>query len=161
MSSDHLQSAERPAGSADAPFLELLARGASAEAYERPVLVARAEGGRPSGSPRWSRPSAVALRVRAELEGRRRREAELSALFETAHDLAGLRDLDAVLRAIVQRARSLLGTDVAYLSLNDPAARRHLHAGHRGLGRPPASSSCGSAWARGSADWSPRPPART
>jgi sugar diacid utilization regulator len=60
--------------------------------------------------------------VRAELEGRRRREAELSALFETAHDLAGLRDLDAVLRAIVQRARSLLGTEVAYLSLNDPAA---------------------------------------
>ncbi|MES4828528.1 GAF domain-containing protein, partial [Streptomyces anthocyanicus] len=46
--------------------------------------------------------------------------AELSALFETAHDLAGLRDLDAVLRAIVQRARSLLGTDVTYLSLNDP-----------------------------------------
>ncbi|MEU4000771.1 GAF domain-containing protein, partial [Streptomyces fungicidicus] len=64
---------------------------------------------------------ALALRVRAELEGRRRREAELSALFETAHDLAGLRDLDAVLQAIVQRARSLLGTDVAYLSLNDPA----------------------------------------
>ncbi|MFE6991475.1 helix-turn-helix domain-containing protein, partial [Streptomyces pharetrae] len=41
--------------------------------------------------------------------------------FETAHDLAGLRDLDAVLQAIVQRARSLLGTDVAYLSLHDPA----------------------------------------
>ena len=58
--------------------------------------------------------------MRAELEGRRRREAELSALFETAHDLAGLRDLDAVLQAIVQRARSLLGTEVAYLSLNDP-----------------------------------------
>ncbi|WP_405970159.1 GAF domain-containing protein [Streptomyces sp. NBC_00988] len=59
--------------------------------------------------------------MRSELEGRRRREAELSALFETAHDLAGLRDLDAVLQAIVQRARSLLGTDIAYLSLNDPA----------------------------------------
>ncbi len=59
--------------------------------------------------------------MRSELEGRRRREAELSALFETAHDLAGLRDLDAVLQAIVQRVRSLLGTDVAYLSLNDPA----------------------------------------
>lgn len=120
MSSDHVQSAERPVGSAEAPFLELLARGASADAYEQPVLVARAEGGPPERIAALEAAKAVALRVRSELEGRRRREAELSALFETAHDLAGLRDLDAVLRAIVQRARSLLGTDVAYLSLNDP-----------------------------------------
>ncbi|MFJ9009896.1 helix-turn-helix domain-containing protein [Streptomyces canus] len=121
MSSDHLQSAERPAGSAEAPFLELLARGASADAYEQPVLIARAEGRPAERIAVLEAAKAVALRVRSELEGRRRREAELSALFETAHDLAGLRDLDAVLRAIVQRARSLLGTDVAYLSLNDPA----------------------------------------
>jgi DNA-binding PucR family transcriptional regulator len=121
MSSDHPQSAERPAGSAEAPFLELLARGASADAYEQPVLIARAEGRPAERIAALEAAKAVALRVRSELEGRRRREAELSALFETAHDLAGLRDLDAVLRAIVQRARSLLGTDVAYLSLNDPA----------------------------------------
>ncbi|MDT0485964.1 MULTISPECIES: helix-turn-helix domain-containing protein [Streptomyces] len=121
MSSDHLQSAELPAGSAEAPFLELLARGASADAYEQPVLIARAEGRPAERIAALEAAKAVALRVRSELEGRRRREAELSALFETAHDLAGLRDLDAVLRAIVQRARSLLGTDVAYLSLNDPA----------------------------------------
>lgn len=127
MSRDHVQSAERSgaaaaasASDAEAPFLELLARGASADSYEQPVLHARAEG-RPA---EWIRAleqaKLLALRVRSELEGRRRREAELSALFATAHDLAGLRDLDAVLQAIVQRARSLLGTDVAYLSLNDP-----------------------------------------
>ncbi|MEU6375634.1 GAF domain-containing protein [Streptomyces sp. NPDC046909] len=121
MSRDHVQSAERPAGSAEAPFLELLARGASADAYEQPVLVARAEGRPAERIAALEQAKLVALRVRSELEGRRRREAELSALFETAHDLAGLRDLDAVLQAIVQRARSLLGTDVAYLSLNDPA----------------------------------------
>ncbi|MFF7640157.1 GAF domain-containing protein [Streptomyces canus] len=120
MSSDHTQSVERPAGSAEAPFLELLARGASADAYEQPVLIARAEGRPAERIAALEEAKAVALRVRSELEGRRRREAELSALFETAHDLAGLRDLDAVLRAIVQRARSLLGTDVAYLSLHDP-----------------------------------------
>ncbi|MEV3908048.1 helix-turn-helix domain-containing protein [Streptomyces canus] len=120
MSSDHLQSVERSAGSAEAPFLELLARGASADAYEQPVLIARAEGRPAERIAALEAAKTVALRVRSELEGRRRREAELSALFETAHDLAGLRDLDAVLRAIVQRARSLLGTDVAYLSLNDP-----------------------------------------
>ena len=113
MSRDHAQSAETP-------FLELLVRGASADAYEQPVLLARAEGGPAERTDALERAKHLALRVRSELEGRRRREAELSALFETAHDLAGLRDLDAVLRAIVQRARSLLGTDVTYLSLNDP-----------------------------------------
>ncbi|MGZ3114031.1 helix-turn-helix domain-containing protein [Streptomyces sp. H62] len=136
MSRDHLQSAERsvhdagaPAGDAgdrrpaavETPFLELLARGASADAYEQPELLARAEGAPAERLAALGQAKRLALRVRSELEGRRRREAELSALFETAHDLAGLRDLDAVLRAIVQRARSLLGTDVAYLSLNDPA----------------------------------------
>jgi sugar diacid utilization regulator len=124
MSRDHLQSAERTADgsspSEEAPFLELLARGASADAYEQPVLAARAQGQPPERIAALDRAKLLALRVRTELEGRRRREAELSALFETAHDLAGLRDLDAVLQAIVQRARSLLGTDVAYLSLNDP-----------------------------------------
>ncbi|MGW2378850.1 helix-turn-helix domain-containing protein [Streptomyces sp. NPDC001658] len=125
MSSDHVQSAEHSAalaseGSAEAPFLELLARGASADAYEQPVLLARAEGRPAERIAALEKAKQLALRVRSDMEGRRRREAELSALFETAHDLAGLRDLDAVLRAIVQRARSLLGTDVAYLSLNDP-----------------------------------------
>lgn len=85
-------------------YLELLVRGAPVEAYEGPSTPERL----------------LALRLRAELEERRRREAELTALIATAHDLAGLRDLDEVLRAIVQRARSLLGTDVAYLTLTDP-----------------------------------------
>lgn len=128
MSRDHVHPAERsaaaagaPPGSAETPFLELLARGASADAYEQPVLLARAEGRPTERIVALEQAKLLALRVRSELEGRRRREAELSALFETAHDLAGLRDLDAVLQAIVQRARSLLGTDIAYLSLNDPA----------------------------------------
>ncbi|MFG3496387.1 helix-turn-helix domain-containing protein [Streptomyces sp. NPDC047928] len=116
------QPAHRPARPEQAPYLELLARGAAVEAYDRPVLLARAGGADPDELASLEHAKQLALRVRAELEGRRRREAELSALFATAHDLAGLRDLDAVLRAIVQRARSLLGTEVAYLSLNDPVA---------------------------------------
>ncbi|MET8409536.1 GAF domain-containing protein [Streptomyces sp. NPDC005195] len=121
MSRDHVQSAERSADNAETPFLHLLARGAPAEAYEQPVLLARAESCPAARIAALEEAKLLALRVRSEMEGRRRREAELSALFETAHDLAGLRDLDAVLRAIVQRARSLLGTDVAYLSLHDEA----------------------------------------
>ncbi|MCP3804101.1 helix-turn-helix domain-containing protein [Allokutzneria sp. A3M-2-11 16] len=64
----------------------------------------------------------LALRVRRTLTQHQRREAELAALFDSAGDLAGLRDLDSVLRSIVHRARMLLGTDVAYLSMNDENA---------------------------------------
>ena len=60
-----------------------------------------------------------ALRVRSLLAARRRREQELSALYETAGDLSSLRDLEAVLLAIVRRARQLLDTDAAYLMLHD------------------------------------------
>ncbi len=114
------QPAEPAAEPAETPFLDLLATGAPAEDFERAVLRARADGASAERLAALERAKLLALRVRTELEGRRRREAELSALYETAHDLAGLRDLDAVLRAIVQRARSLLGTETAYMTLNDP-----------------------------------------
>jgi hypothetical protein len=64
----------------------------------------------------------LALRVRAAFDSRRRREAELTGLVDTARDLAALRDPSGILEAIVRRARALLGTDVAYLTLYDPDA---------------------------------------
>lgn len=100
-------------------FLELLAREAAAVEFEGPLLAARAAGASPEQLAELERAKTVALRVRALLEHRRRREIELSGLYDTASDLAGLRDVDAVLRAIVRRARNLLGTDVAYMTLND------------------------------------------
>ncbi len=51
----------------------------------------------------------------------RAREAELSALYDTASDLTAIRDVDAILAAIVRRARQLLNADMTYLSLNDEA----------------------------------------
>ena len=45
----------------------------------------------------------------------------MSALYETANDLTAIRDVDAILAAIVRRARSLLHADMTYLSLNDEA----------------------------------------
>ena len=62
----------------------------------------------------------LALRVRGGLDAHRRREAELSALVDTARDLASLPDPGGVLDAIVRRARTLLRSDVAYLTLYDP-----------------------------------------
>ena len=61
----------------------------------------------------------LALRAAGLREQDRRREAELSAIFETVADLAALKDVDDVLDAIVRRGRKLLGCDVSYLSLND------------------------------------------
>jgi DNA-binding PucR family transcriptional regulator len=59
----------------------------------------------------------LATSVLTALEQRRRREVALTALFESAIDLAAVRDLDETLDAIVRRTRRLLHTDVAYLSL--------------------------------------------
>src|SRR4051812_40032789 len=100
-------------------YLELLAREAAAVEFEGPLVAARGAGLPPEHLAELERAKVVALRVRALLERRRRREEELSGLFDTASDLAGLRDVDAVLAAIVHRARTLLGADVAYMTLND------------------------------------------
>ncbi|MEV0128206.1 helix-turn-helix domain-containing protein [Dactylosporangium sp. NPDC050688] len=100
-------------------YLELLAREAAAVEFEGPLVAARNAGLPPDRIAELEQAKVVALRVRALLERRRRREEELSGLFDTASDLAGLRDVDAVLAAIVHRARTLLGADVAYMTLND------------------------------------------
>lgn len=103
-------------------LLELLVGDASSEELAQVQVRARAEGVTGADLAHVERASAFALRLRRTLNERRRREAELAALVETAGDLARVRDVDAVLRAIVHRARMLLGTNVAYLSLNDDEA---------------------------------------
>ena len=106
--------------SAPIDYLELLAREAAPVEFEGPLVAARAAGVPAAQLAELEDVKLVALRVRALLERRRRREEELSGLFDTASDLAGLRDLDAVLRAIVHRARTLLHADISYMTLNDP-----------------------------------------
>src|SRR5919112_5531954 len=108
-----------PGMSSPLEFLELLAREAAPVEFERPLIAARAAGLPAADLAELEEVKLLALRVRALLERRRRREEELSGLFDTASDLAGLRDVDAVLAAIVHRARTLLGADVAYMTLND------------------------------------------
>lgn len=111
---------------AAATLLELLAAGASSDRLALVAAEARTAGaaGDLAGTELAEIEEATerALRVRRTLTDRSRREAELAALFDTASDLARLRDLDAVLRSIVHRARMLLAVDVSYLSLNDDSA---------------------------------------
>jgi sugar diacid utilization regulator len=102
-------------------FLLLLDREAPAEEFDRPLLQAREAGAPAALLAELEAARLAALRIRSQLEQHRRREAELAALFDTASDLAALHDPDSVLRAIVRRARQLLGADVAYMTLNDPA----------------------------------------
>ncbi len=106
-------------GVTGAEFIELLAREAAPVEFEAPVLAARAAGADGETLAALERAKRLALQVRGVLESRRRREAELTALYETASDLAALTDLDDLLGAIVRRARALLQSDMAYLSLND------------------------------------------
>ncbi|USQ76624.1 helix-turn-helix domain-containing protein [Ornithinimicrobium cryptoxanthini] len=95
-------------------FLALLADDRPLSDYEE-----LRKGAGPDEQAAADRVHALALRARGLREQDRRREAELSALFDTVADLAALKDLDDVLEAIVRRVRTLLGCDVSYLSLND------------------------------------------
>ncbi|MEU9383813.1 GAF domain-containing protein, partial [Streptomyces sp. NPDC048279] len=103
-------------------LLELLAAGAPAEELGTVAADARRDGATAEDLAEVEKATEAALRVQSTLRQHRRREAELTALFDTAGDLAALRDLDAVLRSIVRRARLLLGTDTAYLTLPDEDA---------------------------------------
>jgi hypothetical protein len=114
-----------PAGRA-AEFFELLLSDAPAIEFERPLVRARAGGAGGAELVELERVKALALAVREAFAARRRRETELTALFDTASDLAALRGVDSVLLAIVRRARQLLGTDTSYLTLNDDA-RGHTY----------------------------------
>ncbi len=100
-------------------YLALLARDAPAVEYEAPVLTARAHGEPAHVIDELEEGKRLALQVRERLWTQRRREDELTALYDTAYDLARLSDLDSVLEAIVHRARQLLHTDVTYLTMND------------------------------------------
>lgn len=104
-------------------LLDLLAADAGSERLAAVLPAARAAGLPDHELDRVARATEWALRIRRTLTAHRRREAELEALFDTANDLAGVRDPDAVLRSIVRRARLLLGADIAYLSMNEPGER--------------------------------------
>ncbi|KJK59165.1 helix-turn-helix domain-containing protein [Saccharothrix sp. ST-888] len=103
-------------------LLDLLASGAATEDFAEVLAEARRQDAPADVLAEIDEATWQAVRVHRTLRQHRRREAELTALFDTAGDLAASRDLDSVLQAIVRRARMLLGTDTAYLTLPDPAA---------------------------------------
>lgn len=97
-------------------YPRLLAADAELPAFDEPIRLARASG---ADTAALEQARTLALDIRATLQSRRRREAELAALYDTAGDLSALHDVDAVLHSIVRRAGTLLAADVSYLTLND------------------------------------------
>ncbi|WP_024793388.1 helix-turn-helix domain-containing protein [Tomitella biformata] len=53
---------------------------------------------------------------RAELSRLRHRETELAVLYTSARELAEVRDVDELLQRLVDKAHSMMGTDITYLS---------------------------------------------
>lgn len=111
-----------PAPTRPPTFLDLLYDESAREDFDalvRTHLDAARAAGDPERAAFARKQYDVALRLRELIARQRSREAELSALYETAGDLTAMRDVDAVLAAIVRRARQLLKADMTYLSLND------------------------------------------
>lgn len=98
-------------------FIELLDVEASPDAFYEQLRVAERERCGPEELERLREEFSIAMRVRSKMAWQR--ESELTALYETANDLTAIRDVDAVLSAIVRRVRQLLGADLGYLSLID------------------------------------------
>ncbi|MEU9714542.1 helix-turn-helix domain-containing protein [Streptomyces sp. NPDC047976] len=100
--------------------LELLAQDAPQSRYETLLAEARAAGAGEAELADLARAVDLAGSVRARASSGKQREAALTALVDTAHDLTSPYDIDGLLRLITRRARRLLGFDMAWLSLSRP-----------------------------------------
>jgi len=108
---------ERPSTeSAILAVLELLWSNAPAHDYE--ALGAR---GNDADSAVLEHAKQLGLKISAELDRYRQREADFSSLVDTARELTTSGDLDELLRVITRRARLLLGVDMSYISFPDEA----------------------------------------
>ncbi|MFD6873559.1 MULTISPECIES: helix-turn-helix domain-containing protein [unclassified Streptomyces] len=100
--------------------LELLAADAPQSRYDALLEDARCADAGEEHLARLARAVELARSVRADARRSKQREAALTALVDTAHDLTSPYDIDGLLRLITRRARRLLGFDMAWLSLSRP-----------------------------------------
>ncbi|WP_371793145.1 helix-turn-helix domain-containing protein [Streptomyces sp. NBC_01471] len=103
-------------GSDALAVLELLAGEAPVEQVEALVTRALEEGVAEAERDVLTRARGLALRIHAQSGRRQQREMGLSALVDTARELAASQELDAVLKVVTRRARLLLGLDMAFIS---------------------------------------------
>ncbi|MFF3430029.1 helix-turn-helix domain-containing protein [Streptomyces sp. NPDC002602] len=105
-------------GGGSLAVLELLVAEAPQSAYDALLSEAREAGADGDELARLARAVDLSRSVRRSARRREQREAALTALVDTAHDLTSPYDIDGLLRLITRRARQLLGFDMAWLSLS-------------------------------------------
>jgi sugar diacid utilization regulator/GAF domain-containing protein len=103
-------------------LVELLHQGASADEFARRLAWLDALPADDPARPALVETVRMAMAVRNRLELHQERERGLLAVIESAQDLSGRLDLQGLLKAIVSRARNLLGSDVAWLTIYDAQA---------------------------------------
>ncbi|HEU5296612.1 MAG TPA: CdaR family transcriptional regulator, partial [Burkholderiaceae bacterium] len=103
-------------------LVELLHQGAPADEFARRLALVDALPPDDPDKPALVEMVRMAMAVRNRLELHQERERGLLAVIESAQDLSSRLDLQGLLRAIVARARNLLGSDVAWLSIYDSDA---------------------------------------
>ncbi|HTP74786.1 MAG TPA: helix-turn-helix domain-containing protein [Burkholderiaceae bacterium] len=103
-------------------LVDLLHQGAPADEFARRLAAIDALPPDDPGKPGLTETVRMAMAVRNRLELHQERERGLLAVIESAQDLSSRLDLQGLLRAIVSRARNLLGSDIAWLSIYDADA---------------------------------------
>ena len=103
-------------------LIDLLHQGASADEFARRLAQVDALPPDDPGKSALMETVRMAMAVRNRLELHQERERGLLAVIESAQDLSSRLDLQGLLKAIVSRARNLLGSDVAWLSIYDSDA---------------------------------------
>jgi len=105
-------------------LIRFLHQGASADEFF--AQIARAESLAEPGHDKSSLVECIrmAMAIRNRLELQQQREHGLLAVIESAQDLSSHLDLLELLRAIVSKARNLLGSHVAWISVYNPDVDR-------------------------------------
>ncbi|MFU0443145.1 helix-turn-helix domain-containing protein [Streptomyces sp. BG2AG] len=103
-------------------ILELLATEAPPAEVSELLRRVRSRGADPATLVQWERAERLAQRVHTLFSHRQQREAELASLLDTARELSAPHGLDALLKTIARRTRTLLGLDMACVSLREDEA---------------------------------------
>jgi len=100
-------------------LIKLLHRGVPAEEFVPDLSLAEALPDDTPGKAALVESVRMAMAVGSRLELQEQREHAMRAVIESAQDLSSRLDLNGLLSAIVSRARNLLSSDLAWLSVYD------------------------------------------
>ena len=101
-------------------LIRMLHQGAAAEEFAARLADAQALPEADSAKPGLVELVRMAMALRNRLDLWQQRESGMMAVIESARDLSSRLDLKELLRAIVSRARNMLGSQVAWISAYDP-----------------------------------------